>query len=124
MNGCLEEVPMLANSSVRWILQSLRKCIDAADRIDAWRDEHKEDIASSRAELGLSTEQTADHRKFVVTDVERSLDPLGLTKEIKTVAANLGKASFRRLLISLRLSPPRETRLVVMTKYRWTHSGN
>ena len=40
---------------------------------------------------------TADHRKFVVTDVERSLDPLGLTKEIETVAANLGEASFSEI---------------------------
>ena len=88
---------MFENPAVRLALQPLLKCIDAADCVDAWHDEHKEDIASSRAELGLSTEQTADHRKFVVTDVERSLDPLGLTKEIETVAANLGEASFSEI---------------------------
>jgi len=91
---------MFENHAVRLTLQPLRKCIDAVDCVDAWHDEYKEYIASSRAEIGLSTEQTADHRKFVVTDVERSLDtldPLGLTKEIETVAANLGKASFSEI---------------------------
>ena len=88
---------MFANPAVRLILQPLRKCMDAADRVDAWHDEHKEDIASSRAELGLSTEQTADQGKRVATDVERSpdtLDPFGLTSQIETVAANLAKAGF------------------------------
>jgi len=82
---------MSENPAVRLILQPIRKCLDAADRVDAWHDEHKEDIASSRAELGLSTEQTADHRKFVVTDVERSLDPLGLINEIEGVAERLDR---------------------------------
>ena len=84
---------MSANPAVRLILQPLRKCLDAAHYVDAWHDEHKDDIASSRADLGLSTEQTADQGKFVATDVERSL-PLGLTKAIETVATNLEKASF------------------------------
>ena len=78
INGYLEELPMVANPTVRLILQPLRKCMDAADRVDAWHDEHQKDIASSRAELGLSTVQTADQGKFVTTDMERSLDPLGL----------------------------------------------
>ena len=83
---------MSANPAVRLILQPLRKCLDAAHYVDAWHDEHKDDIASSRAGLGLSTEQTADQGKFVATDVERSpdtLDPFGLTSQIETVAANL-----------------------------------
>ena len=84
---------MSANPAVRLILQPLRKCIDAADYVDAWREKNKSKIAEAMSD-------PKKHRKSVTTKeicVDGSFsiqDRFGLTNEIETVAANLGKAGF------------------------------
>ena len=77
---------MSANPAVRLIVQPLRKCIDAADYVDAWREKNKRKIAEAMSD-------PENHRKSVTTKeicVDGSLsiqDRFGLTTEIEMVAA-------------------------------------
>ena len=86
---------MVANPTVRLILQPLRKFIDAADRVDAWREKNKGKIAEA-------TSDPKNHRKSATAKeicVDGSLsiqDRFGLTTEIEMVAADLEAADYSK----------------------------
>ncbi len=77
---------MSANPAVRLIVHPLRKCIDATDYVDTWREKNKGKIAEAMSD-------PKNHRKSVTTKeicVDGSLsiqDRFGLTTEIEMVAA-------------------------------------
>jgi len=98
-----EELQMSINPAVKLILQPLRKLLDVADHVDSWHDEHKEDIASTKAELDKSTE-SADDR----VEVSLLYDPFALTIFIEDAAEKIdgiGEAQianqFRALLVEV-----------------------
>ena len=75
---------MSTNPAVKLIVQPLRKLLDVADYVDSWRDDHKEHIASTKAELENSTESVDDR-------VEISLlqDPFAFTIFIEDAAEKI-----------------------------------